>query len=148
MKYPFEIIKINLPNKSKMPMVLELPVPNCAPYLVGNPKQSVSALKWVEDFPKSGKVFCWGLDLSLDDLLPQLKQLILDRFDDLSFPSIEDAQNHLQELGLGDSECVQGFVVPKDASLFGSVIVFDNSITTKLFPVIHNAKTGVCFIKE
>ena len=128
-------------------MVLELPVPNCAPYLVGNPKQSTGPLKWVETFPKSGKVFCWGIDMSLDELLPHLKELIIARFD-LTFASIEEATNHLQELGFEEAEPVQGFVIPTDASLFGAVVVFDNNVTTKIFPVIHNPSTGVCFFKE
>ena len=130
-------------------MVLELPVPNCAPYLVGNPKQSTGPLKWVETFPKSGKVFCWGIEnLTLDQLLPQLKQMIVDRFENLTFASIEEATNHLQELGFEEAEPVQGFVIPTDASLFGAVVVFDNNVTTKIFPVIHNPSTGVCFFKE
>jgi hypothetical protein len=155
MKYPFEIIKIQLPPKSKMPMVIEVPVPKaCAPYLVGNPKQiSAGPFKWVEEYPKSGNVFCWGLDMPLNEILTPLKNLILSRSEEEGWQSMTntetDATKLMLDRGFDETEVVHGhWVVPKDSSMFGSVVVFDNNVSQKIFPVIHNPSYGVCFFTK
>lgn len=154
MQYPVEIIQIKMPKRGKMPIVLELPVPpKCRPLLVGNPKEKTAGkLKWVESPTKEGSVYTWGVETTLESLMSFIEEMIVSRGEeegwDVVFKTEEEAIQRMTELGFDEVRVVyKGWVLPKDLSMFGSIVIFEDGEKTKMFPLIHAPSVGVCFIK-
>ena len=60
------ILEVIHMRKQKTPLMLEMPVPEKSfPYLVGNPKNDESNLKWVEQPSARSTVLSWGRECSL-----------------------------------------------------------------------------------
>jgi hypothetical protein len=140
-----EIVNI---ESNKTPIFLELPVPELTfPYLVGNPKKGGELLSWVEKPSVRSTVLSWGLSCSLEEIEECMQNLAFNRGRSEKWEtndiSVEKAKSYFSSIGVDKIQVNDNIITPKDPSLLGSVIV----IKGKKYPLIHNVKRGLCFLR-
>ena len=143
------ILEIIHMRKQKTPLMLEMPVPEKSfPYLVGNPKNDSSNLTWVEQPSARNTVLSWGRECSLDDIIEEMKSMIINRGNsekwDVNHIYINTAEQRMSSLGISETRQVEDMIVPQDPSLLGCIVV----IGTKKYPLIHNPSRGLVVLSK
>tara|TARA_B100000073_G_scaffold340595_1_gene340647 strand:- start:1435 stop:1884 length:450 start_codon:yes stop_codon:yes gene_type:complete len=143
------ILEVIHMRKQKTPLMLEMPVPEKSfPYLVGNPKNDESNLKWVEQPSARSTVLSWGRECSLEEIISEMRSLIIERGSlekwDVSHIYINTAEQRMSSLGISEVRQVEDMIVPQDPSLLGCIIV----IGTKKYPLIHNPSRGLVVLSK
>ena len=143
------ILEIIHMRKSKVPLMLEMPVPEKSfPYLVGNPKNDESNLKWVEQPSARNTVLSWGRECSLEDIVSEMRAMIINRGNlenwDINHIYLNTAEQRMTSLGISEVRQVEDMLVPKDPSLLGCIVV----IGTKKYPLIHNPSRGLVVLTK
>ncbi len=143
------ILEVIHMRKQKSPLMLEMPVPEKSfPYLVGNPKNDSSNLKWVEQPSARNTVLSWGRECSLEEIVSEMRSMIIERGIlekwDVSHIYINTAEQRMSSLGISEVRQVEDMIVPQDPSLLGCIIV----IGTKKYPLIHNPSRGLVVLSK
>jgi hypothetical protein len=142
-----KILEIVELESSKTPLFLELPVPEKTyPYLVGDPKKE-KTLSWVEKPSSRNTVLSWGLGCSVEEIVEGMKDLSFSRSCSEKWETnditLEQAKNYFSSIGIDKIQVNANLITPQDPTLLGSIII----IKGKKFPLIHNVKRGLCFLK-
>lgn len=143
-----EVIEYKI--KKKAPLFLEIPVPPLTfPYLVGNPKkESDRLLSWAEKPSKNNTVLSWGMQVSIEEIIAEVKKLTLERNKTsnwgLDHIYLKDAVQFLKSQGIEEIIKQGNTISPKDPSLLGSIIIIKN----RKYPLIHNVSRGLCFFER
>ena len=135
-------------ESTKTPLFLELPVPELTyPYLVGNPKKQGSLLSWVEKPTPRNTVLSWGLSCSVEEIVSSMVELTSSRSLsekwETNYITLEEAKNYFTSLSIDKIQVNDNVITPEDPSLLGSIII----IKGKKYPLIHNVKRGLCFLR-
>jgi hypothetical protein len=138
-----EIIKM---VTNKKPLFLEVNVPPlCSPFIVGNPSKEGGLLRWVEQPLKNDTVLAWGIKEPPEEIVKDMTRLVLERsklegWGSLQ-PTREKAEERLKGLGIEEVTLSGNLLHPQDPSMLGSLIIVGDTC----FPVIHNARRGLCW---